>query len=67
MSNNKKIYKNEYIDSRTNIPVRINGVLEKELKEKAAKVLALQRKGFKLIFPNVLDIEKTLIEQLMNQ
>ena len=40
--------KNEYIDSKANVLVRVNGVLEKELKEKASKVLALQRKGSKL-------------------
>lgn len=56
--------KNEYFDSRANIPVRISGPLEKELKEKANKVLALQRKGIKLIFPNVLEIEKQLINQI---
>ena len=55
--------KNEYIDSATNIPVRINGALEKELKEKARKILALQRKGFKLIFPDVLAIEKALLHK----
>ena len=55
--------KNEYIDSKHNIPVRINGDLEKELKEKAKKVLILQRKGSKLIFPNVLEIEKILISE----
>ena len=55
--------KNEYIDSATNIPVRINGALEKELKEKARKILALQRKGFKLIFPDVLMIEKALLHK----
>lgn len=59
----KEYMKNEYIDVRTNIPVRVDGVLEKELKEKAARVLALQRKGIKLIFPDVLDIEKRLIEK----
>lgn len=55
--------KNEYIDSRANIPVRVNGVLEKELKEKASKILALQRRGLKLIFPNVLEIERKLIDR----
>lgn len=55
-----KYIKNEYIDSHANVPVRVNGVLEKELKEKASKVLALQRKGSKLIFPDVLAIEKKL-------
>ena len=61
-----KYMKNEYIDSKTNVPVRVNGVLEKELKEKASKVLALQRKGSKLIFPNVLEIENKLINQKNN-
>lgn len=55
--------KNEYVDSKTNMPVRVNGVLEKELQEKARKVLTLQRKGSKLIFPNVLEIESKLRNQ----
>lgn len=58
--------KNEYIDSRANVPVRIDGAFEKELMEKARRVLALQRKGVKLIFPDVLSIEKCLITQLDN-
>ena len=37
--------------------------LEKDLKEKASKVLALQRKGAKLIFPNVLEIERKLLDK----
>ena len=36
--------------------------LEKELKDKAGKVLALQRKGAKLIFPDVLSIEQELLK-----
>lgn len=55
--------KNEYFDTRAGIPVRVNGVLDKELKEKASKVLALQRKGAKLIFPDVLKIESKLINR----
>lgn len=45
--------------------IRESGVpfLEKELKEKASKVLALRRKGSKLIFPNVLEIERKLLNQ----
>lgn len=58
-----KYMKNEYIDLKANIPVRVDGVLEKELKEKAARVLVLQRKGINLIFPDVLAIEKKLKEQ----
>lgn len=36
--------------------------LEKELKDKVGKVLALQRKGAKLIFPDVLSIEQELLK-----
>lgn len=53
--------KNEYIDSTCNIPVRLNGAFEKLLLQKATKVLALQRKGCKLIFPDVIAIEKKLL------
>lgn len=56
--------KNEYIDSAANVPVRLDGVFEKELIIKAKKVLALQRKGIKLIFPDVLQMEKELISKL---
>ena len=55
--------KNEYIDSNKNIPVRISGSLEKELINKATKVLALQRKGIPLIFPDVLKIEGELLKK----
>lgn len=58
-----KIILREYIDSKANVPVRVSGILEKELKEKASKVLTLQRKGSKLIFPNVLESESKLINQ----
>lgn len=53
--------KNEYIDHIANIPVRINGALEKELIDKAKKILLMQRKGIHLIFPDVLNIEKILL------
>ena len=56
-----KYVKNEYVDSVSKEPVRIDGRLEKEIIEKAKKVLALQRKGIKLIFPDVLAIEERLI------
>lgn len=52
---------NEYIDHKSSLPVRINGLLEKELTIKAKKVLALQRKGSSLIFPDVLKIESVLL------
>lgn len=52
-----------YIDKEyvNNGPVRLDGVLEKELIEKAKKVLLLQRKGYSLIFPDVLTIESKLL------
>lgn len=54
----------EYFDAKANVPVRVSGILEKELSEKASKVLALQRKGAKLIFPDVLEIERKLVTDL---
>lgn len=53
--------KNEYFDSNANVPVRIDGALERDLIDKAKRVLALQRKGIKLIFPDVLSIEAKLV------
>lgn len=55
--------KNKYIDSRANIPVRVNGAFEHKLICKAKKVLALQRRRVRLIFPNVLEIENKLLER----
>lgn len=52
---------NEYVDSAANVPVRIDGRFEQELITKAKRVIALQRKGINLIFPDVLAIEKKLL------
>jgi hypothetical protein len=57
-----KYIKNEYIDSVANKPVRIDGVSEKIIISKARKVLALQRRGIKLIFPDVFKIESELLK-----
>jgi hypothetical protein len=59
----KKYIKNEYIDSVANIPVRIDGISEKNIISKARKVLALQRSRVNLIFPDVLKIEAELLKQ----
>lgn len=59
----QKYIKNEYLDSASKLPVRIDGKLERELIGKAAKVLALHRSGIKLIFPDVLKIENDLLKQ----
>lgn len=56
----KQYIKNEYCDSKTFSPVRIDARLENEIISKAKRVLALQRKGVDLIFPDVLKIEKQL-------
>jgi hypothetical protein len=56
----EKYVKNEYIDSLTNTPVKIDGALARDLLAKARKVLALQRNGSKLIFPDVIAIENQL-------
>ena len=58
-----KYIKNEYIDDKASVPVRINGKTEAELVAKAKRVLALQRKGVPLIFPDVLKIEKELLSK----
>lgn len=57
-----KYINSEYINREK--PVRIDGKFEKELQTKARKVLALQRQGRKIIFPDVLKIEKKLIEKI---
>lgn len=55
---------NKYMDHVANVPVRLDGAFEQELIKKASKVLALQRKGKKLIFPDVLTIENALIAEM---
>ena len=58
-----KYIKDECCYKATNIPVSVDGILEKELVLKAKKVLALQRNGHNLIFPDVIKIEKELLSQ----
>lgn len=43
------------------MPVKVDGIFEKVLRKKANKVLALQRRGINLIFPDVLKIEEDLL------
>lgn len=57
----ERYIQNEYIDKRTADPVRIDGILEKELITKAKRVLLLERKNHHLIFPDVLAIEQKLL------
>lgn len=56
-----KYVDNEYIDSVASVPVMLDGAFEQVLIQKAKKILALTRSGKKLIFPDVLQIEQSLI------
>ena len=58
----EKYIEKEYVEKRTGKPVRIDEPLEKEIISNAKRALALQRKGNKLIFPDVLMIERKLLE-----
>lgn len=51
----------EYIDARTSLPVRVDAALEAELSKRVRKLLALQRKGARLVFPDIAEIEKQLL------
>lgn len=55
--------RNEYIDSKSHIPVQLDAMLSKELLVKAKRVLELQRRGIPLIFPDVLAIERILLSK----
>lgn len=59
-----KYITNEYIDNVTKQPVQISGKLQESLNKKVNKVLMLERKGSKLIFPNVLAIERVLLAEM---
>ena len=57
-----KYLDSQYLQAISNIPVQIDGVTKKRIIKKAKKVLALQRKGVKVILPNVLKIECELLK-----
>lgn len=52
---------NQYMDTAIGSPVRVDGAFEAKLKRTAQKVLAKQRSGVKMIFPDVIAIEKALL------
>jgi hypothetical protein len=54
----------EYIDKATNSPVDIPDDLKKDLNARARKAIRLYRKGIKIVFPNILDIEQALLDEL---
>jgi hypothetical protein len=55
-----KYITNEYIDAVAHVPVRLDGAFEKILIQKVKTVLTLTRQGKKLLFSDVLRIEKEL-------
>ena len=53
----------QYLDCK-NVSVEIDNVSKKRIITKAKKVLSLQRKGYNLIFGNVLQIKNELLEKI---
>lgn len=51
----------QYMDAGSKLPVRLDGAFERQLIQQASRVLALQRRGVNLIFPDVLKIEAQLL------
>lgn len=54
---------NQYFDAATDSPVAIPAKVAAKIEQKAKKVLMLQRRGHRLIFPDVLKIEKELVNK----
>lgn len=57
----------EFRDKQSNRPVRISGNMEAVIIKRAKNALALIRKGIKLIFPDVLQIERQLLIELQSE
>jgi hypothetical protein len=56
----------QYMQKNVNLPVRVDIFFEEELVRKARTVLRLHRNGVKLIFPDILCIEKILLNNSNN-
>ncbi|MGL4485386.1 MAG: type III toxin-antitoxin system CptIN family toxin [Anaerovoracaceae bacterium] len=57
---------NIYLMQQTHKPVSIEKKLKREVEKKSRKILALYRKGIKIIIPNVKAIEKELLTHNSN-
>ncbi len=55
---------NVYIDLATNEPVKINEKTREEVDMKTKKVISFERKGIKLAFSNIVNMEKRLLDRL---
>lgn len=59
----EEYFESQYVNSKDGVPVRVDGAFEKEIKKSAQRVIVLVHNGRKgLVFPDVLKIEKKLIE-----
>lgn len=62
-----KYIKNEYLDSLHGVPVGIDYKFQKKLTSTAKSVLMQVKKGNSyIVFPDILNIEKALLEELHN-
>ena len=57
--------KNEYCN-KNGEPVRVKLSVEKEIIKKAKKILAMHKRGVNLIFPDIIRIEKLLLQKSDN-
>lgn len=55
---------NQYINKATASPVLISESLKSEINSKVRKAIRLYRKGIKIVFPHILDIENVLLDEL---
>jgi hypothetical protein len=58
-----KYINSEYIEHVAQLPVKVEGKFEKKLIQDASQILALTRQGNQIIFPDVLNIEKKLLNK----
>jgi len=62
-----KYIDNQYIDTVTGEPVTVNSKMAEDIERRARKILEIERQGHNYIFPNVLEIEKNLLQQVREQ
>jgi hypothetical protein len=62
-----KYINGKYIDKAKNAPVDIPDNLKKDLNARVRKAIRLYRKGTKIVFPKILAIETTLLEELKTE
>lgn len=53
----------EYVVTKEKVPAKINAVLESEIITKAKRVIALARHGVKVVYSDILNMEKDLLRE----